>query len=166
MKEVAGDKTVAGKRFESRFTISDTKRPRPAPPGIVLRLHVFAHFIETAQFLKAVEDKLPAAIPVPVHLALAVLGTTAGAVEQALGAKGHRAKPSGTLDDALTAERAIFGDEIVSYRLPTEYSIASGVDRTATQGMEAQSFSHALMVLFVIFGNIVYFYNRRRGGKA
>lgn len=36
----------------------------------------------------------------------------------------------------------------------------------ATQGMEAQSFGHALILLFVLFGNIVYFYTKAKGGKA
>jgi len=44
-----------------------------------------------------------------------------------------------------------------------EYERLVGVDGTATQGMEAQSFSHALIILFVLFGNIVYFYGRRKG---
>lgn len=36
----------------------------------------------------------------------------------------------------------------------------------ATQGMEAQSFCHALILLFVVFGNIVYFYGQFKGRKA
>jgi len=47
-----------------------------------------------------------------------------------------------------------------------EYERLVGVEGTATQGMEAQSFSHALIILFVLFGNVAYFYGRRKGGAS
>jgi len=47
-----------------------------------------------------------------------------------------------------------------------EYERLVGVEGTATQGMEAQSFTHALIVLFVLFGNVAYFYGRRKGGTS
>jgi len=46
-----------------------------------------------------------------------------------------------------------------------EYEKLIQVEGKATQGMEAQSSSHALIFLFVVFGNIVYFMNRRRAGR-
>jgi len=45
-----------------------------------------------------------------------------------------------------------------------EYERLVGVEGTATQGMEAQSFSHALIILFVLFGNVAYFWGRRKKG--
>jgi hypothetical protein len=47
-----------------------------------------------------------------------------------------------------------------------EYEKLVDVLGTATQGMEAQSFAHGLIILFVLFGNIVYFYGRARGGRS
>ena len=47
-----------------------------------------------------------------------------------------------------------------------EYEKLLGNEGMATQGMEAQSFSHLLIILFVLFGNIVFFWNRARGRRA
>jgi hypothetical protein len=48
-----------------------------------------------------------------------------------------------------------------------EYERLVGVPGSATKGMEAQSFTHAVVFLFVVFGNVVYFWQRRRrGGEA
>ena len=44
-----------------------------------------------------------------------------------------------------------------------EYEKLIAVEGTATQGMEAQSFSHGLIILLVVFGNVVFFWTRRRG---
>lgn len=47
-----------------------------------------------------------------------------------------------------------------------EYEKLVGVEAKATQGMEAQSSSHALIFLFVLFGNIVYLVERRRARRS
>jgi hypothetical protein len=44
-----------------------------------------------------------------------------------------------------------------------EYEQLVEVAGTATQGMEAQSFCHMLIILFVVFGNVVFFWTRAKG---
>ena len=42
-----------------------------------------------------------------------------------------------------------------------EYETLVGVPGTATRGMDAQSVVHALIVVFILLGNVVYFVSRR-----
>jgi hypothetical protein len=42
-----------------------------------------------------------------------------------------------------------------------EYETLVGVPGTATRGMDAQSIVHALIVVFILMGNVVYFVSRR-----
>ncbi len=44
-----------------------------------------------------------------------------------------------------------------------EYEILNGAPGDATSGMDAQSVVHALIVVFIILGNIAYFAERRKG---
>ena len=43
-----------------------------------------------------------------------------------------------------------------------EYELLIDTKGSATKGMDAQSSAHALIVLFVIIGNVFYFMGRRR----
>ena len=47
-----------------------------------------------------------------------------------------------------------------------EYEILVGAPGDATSGMDAQSVVHALIVFFIILGNIVYFITRRSENRA
>ena len=47
-----------------------------------------------------------------------------------------------------------------------EYEQLIGKPGTASVGMDAQSLTHLLIVIFVIVGNIQYFLSKRKGGKA
>lgn len=47
-----------------------------------------------------------------------------------------------------------------------EYETLVGVEGSATAGMQPQSVTHLIIILFIILGNGVYFMTRRRGGKA
>jgi hypothetical protein len=50
-----------------------------------------------------------------------------------------------------------------------EYETLVGAPADATKGMDAQSIVHALIVLFILFGNVVYFVSRRSapvGGQS
>ncbi|MDA0335666.1 MAG: hypothetical protein O2782_10910 [bacterium] len=47
-----------------------------------------------------------------------------------------------------------------------EYEALIGVSGSATSGMEPQSVTHVIIILFILLGNTVYFTTRRRGGKA
>jgi hypothetical protein len=47
-----------------------------------------------------------------------------------------------------------------------EYEMLVGAPADAVKGMDAQSIVHALIVLFILFGNVVYFVNRRAGGAG
>jgi hypothetical protein len=44
-----------------------------------------------------------------------------------------------------------------------EYEKLVGLPGTATAGMTAQSVSHLLLIVFIVFGNVMYFLARRRG---
>ena len=47
-----------------------------------------------------------------------------------------------------------------------EYETLIGAPGRATEGMEPQSVTHVIIVLFIILGNIAYFAARRRDGQA
>lgn len=47
-----------------------------------------------------------------------------------------------------------------------EYETLIGVPGSATAGMEPQSVTHLIIIVFILLGNGVYFTTRRRGGKA
>ena len=47
-----------------------------------------------------------------------------------------------------------------------EYEALLGLPGSATAGMEPQSVTHVIIILFILLGNTVYFTTRRRGGKA
>ena len=47
-----------------------------------------------------------------------------------------------------------------------EYETLIEAPGSATAGMEPQSVSHLIIILFIVLGNGVYFTTRRRGGKA
>ncbi|MCD6326697.1 hypothetical protein J7M28_03975 [bacterium] len=47
-----------------------------------------------------------------------------------------------------------------------EYELLVGEKGAATKGMDAQSIAHALIVLFVIIGNIFYFVGKRRAKRG
>ena len=47
-----------------------------------------------------------------------------------------------------------------------EYETLVDTPGRATAGMEPQSVTHMIIILFIILGNAVYFTTRRRGGKA
>ena len=102
---------------------------------MVLGGDVGVHVIEATEFLQAVVDKLPAAIAVPVDLALAVDSAAAGTVEQALGAKGDGTETAGTIDDAFAAERAIFGNEIFGHGLTAKNCVTSGMNNAPISGV-------------------------------
>ncbi len=44
-----------------------------------------------------------------------------------------------------------------------DYESLVGVKGTATQGMDAQSFGHLLIILFILLGNVAYFMTRKKG---
>jgi hypothetical protein len=46
-----------------------------------------------------------------------------------------------------------------------EYEKLVGRPGDATTGMAAQSASHALLIAFIVFGNVTYFRARRRGSR-
>jgi len=64
---------------------------------------VFAHRFQAPQFLEPVIYQGPDAVLVDVDFAFAVVGSSAGAVDQALVAVGHRADAAGLPDDAGAA---------------------------------------------------------------
>jgi hypothetical protein len=43
-----------------------------------------------------------------------------------------------------------------------EYEVLVGHPGTATAGMDAQSFSHALIIIFIILGNLGYIFTREK----
>ena len=47
-----------------------------------------------------------------------------------------------------------------------EYEALIGVPGMATTGMQPQSVTHIIIILFIIVGNAVYFITRRRGAQA
>ena len=47
-----------------------------------------------------------------------------------------------------------------------EYETLVGAPERATEGMQPQSVTHVIIVLFIILGNIAYFAARRRDGQA
>ena len=47
-----------------------------------------------------------------------------------------------------------------------EYEILVDKPDMAVAGMAAQSFSHILIILFIIFGNIAYFADKRKKSKT
>jgi len=46
-----------------------------------------------------------------------------------------------------------------------EYEVLIGHPGTATAGMDAQSFSHALIIVFIIVGNLGYIFTRKEEEK-
>ena len=44
-----------------------------------------------------------------------------------------------------------------------DYEYLVGVTGTATKGMDAQSFGHLLIILFILLGNVAYFMTRKKG---
>ncbi len=42
-----------------------------------------------------------------------------------------------------------------------EYEVLIGIPGTATQGMDAQSFAHLIIIVLIIIGNINYFHNKK-----
>ncbi len=47
-----------------------------------------------------------------------------------------------------------------------EYETIIGVPGSATAGMEPQSVTHLIIILFILLGNTVYFMTRRRSGTV
>jgi hypothetical protein len=47
-----------------------------------------------------------------------------------------------------------------------EYETLVGAPGRATAGMEPQSVTHVIIILFILLGNVAYFTTRRRGGKV
>ena len=47
-----------------------------------------------------------------------------------------------------------------------EYEKLVDAKALATKGMNAQSFAHLLIILFIVFGNVAFFLTRREKGKA
>jgi len=46
-----------------------------------------------------------------------------------------------------------------------EYEALIGVPGIGTSGMDAQSIAHVVIVLFIIFGNVAYFVERKKAKK-
>jgi hypothetical protein len=46
-----------------------------------------------------------------------------------------------------------------------DYEQLVGMPGSATRGMDAQSFGHLLIILFILLGNVAFFATRKKGGK-
>ncbi len=55
---------------------------------------------------------------------------------------------------------------LAGLRGAAEYEVRLGVPGRATAGMDAQSLSHVLIMLFVILGNVAYFYDKNKAQKG
>ena len=70
---------------------------------MIARLLIFSHGIQPPQFLETVINQCPDAIFSDINFAFAVVGSTAGAVDQAFVTVGHRADAAGFTDDTGAA---------------------------------------------------------------
>ena len=55
---------------------------------------------------------------------------------------------------------------VASLRGGAEYELISGFSGTAMTGMDSQSFMNLTIVIFVILGNIGFFYNKYKEGSS
>ena len=92
----------------STHCLLDVYLPRFRFSLVVSRGLVFFHGPQLIQFAQAIVDERPDAILVDVNFALAVIGSPAGAVDQALVAVGYRTNAAGLPDDAGAALGADF----------------------------------------------------------
>ena len=101
--------------------------------GVVADLDGALEHVQTADGGQALDDALPAAFHVGIHLALAVLGAAALAVDQALGAGGEGADAAGEVQVALAALVAVMlqgSDTLVAGQ---GIGVAAGADTLAGQ---------------------------------
>ncbi len=55
---------------------------------------------------------------------------------------------------------------LMGMRGAAEFEILAGIPGTAVAGMDAQSLSHVLIIVFIALGNIAYLFGGKKGGRA